>query len=49
MISSPNFVKLALKKFGLAVKITVTKETVPKVSRAPLSFRLYDTAGSIAT
>ena len=41
-IKSPNFVKLALKKFGLAIKITATKETVPVVSRVPLSCRLYD-------
>ena len=42
VISSPNFVKLALKKFGLAIKITATKEMVPVVSRVPLSCRLYD-------
>ena len=42
MIRSPNFVKLAVKKFGLAIKITATKEMVPVVSRVPLSCRLYD-------
>ena len=35
---SPNFVKLTLKKFGLAIKITPTKETVPVVSRAESLF-----------
>ena len=39
VISSPNIVKLALKKFGLAIKNTATKETVPVV---PLSCRMYD-------
>ena len=38
VISSPNFVKLTLKKFGLAIKITPTKETVPVVSRAESLF-----------
>ena len=33
VISSPDYVKLALKKFGIAIKITATKETVPVVSR----------------
>ena len=42
MMSSPNFVKLALKKFGLAIRINVTKETVPVVTRVPISCRLYD-------
>ena len=42
VISSSNFVKLALKKFGLAIKITATKETVPVVSIVPLSCKLYD-------
>ena len=31
VISSPNFMKLTLKKFGLAIKITPSKETVPVV------------------
>ena len=38
VISSPNFVKLNLKKFGLAIKITAKKETVPVVSRAESLF-----------
>ena len=43
VISLPNFAKLALnKEFGLAIKITATKETVHAVSRVPLSCRLYD-------
>ena len=45
MISSLNFAKLTLKKFGLAIKITATKETVPVVSRVTESFflaGLYD-------
>ena len=38
VISSPNFVKLTLKKFGLAIKITPTKETVAVVFRAESLF-----------
>mgnify|MGYP001799710548 CR=1 FL=1 len=56
VIRPPNFVKLAVKMFSLAIKFTATKETIPVVSRVPLSCRLYDklkrkpkTAGSIAT
>ena len=43
VISSPNFVKLALTKFARAIKIIATKETVPVVSRVPpLYCMLYD-------
>ena len=42
MISSPNFVKLVLKKFVHAIKITATKETLPVLSRVTISFRLYE-------
>ena len=38
VISLPNFVKLTLKKFGLAIKITPTKETVAVVSSAESLF-----------
>ena len=36
VISSPNFVKLALAKFWLAIKLTATNESVLIVSRVRL-------------